>query len=396
MPALVLESRTVTLVLKKDLSRAIKQGHAWLYSNAVDTPSIPTGSVVKLQDRKGQNIACGIYCPQHPISVRICKTQPPFELNEEWFVQRMEGALRLRGLWFGGKTTGFRLVNGEGDGLPGLIVDRYADTAVIKLDGGAPEKFYQTLPIAQWLAEKLGLESVVQRPRGRGTTGQTLVGHSGSQPVLFQENGMQFTADVMAGQKTGFFLDQRDNRAVIRSLSKDRQVLNLFSFSGGFSVAAGLGGALGVTSVDLSPQAIAACNVHWRLNGLPPENHRAVVADCFDWLQQAVRSEQRWSVVICDPPSFSPSQQTRQSALAAYARLAHGTSQLVEPGGLLALASCSSHIDSSNFSQANLEGIGKSRRMASLICQRCLPVDHPTPLAMPELRYLKFQLFQLA
>jgi len=396
MHNLVIGRRPIQLSLKKDLTRSIKQGHAWLFSDAVDTPSAPTGSIARLQDRSGQMIASGIYCPKHPISLRICRTHPPFDLDDEWLIQKMQHAIGLRSALFDSHTTGFRLINGEGDGLPGLIVDRYDRTLVLKLDGGAPEQFYQPPPIARWLAERLGSDLVVQRPRGRGTQGVALVGRPASHSVPFLENGIQFTADVVAGQKTGFFLDQRDNRAMVRLLSKDRSVLNLFSFSGGFSVAAGVGGASRVTSVDISPQAIAASQEHWRLNGLASENHCAFVADCFEWLQQAVGNGQRWNLVICDPPSFSPSQQTRQSALAAYTRLAQWTCHLVEPAGLLALASCSSHISSSDFTRANLEGIGKARRLATLVSQRCLPPDHPTPLAMPELRYLKFQLFQLS
>ena len=393
MPLLTRTGKTIQLTLKKDLSRAIKQGHAWLYSDALDTPSAASGSVAVLRNRKGEIIASGIYCPHHPISLRVCNTQPPFELDDLWLTQRLRSAIHLRKLVFDRQTTGYRLINGEGDRIPGLIIDIYHRTAVIKLDGGAPEAFFQAPQIADWLAEELALECVIYRARGRGTSGNTLYGIPPQVPVHFLENGMLFEADVISGQKTGFFLDQRDNRDLIRGLSAKRQVLNLFSFSGGFSVAAGVGGAESVHSVDIAPQAIIACHKHWLLNKLQPDRHTADIADCFDWLQQAIHHERRWDLVICDPPSLSPSQQTRQNALAAYSKLAQWTCQLVKSDGLLGLASCSSHITLDDFRQCNLTGFGKARRQARLLCQRCLPLDHPTPLAMPELRYLKFQLF---
>jgi 23S rRNA (cytosine1962-C5)-methyltransferase len=172
-------------------------------------------------------------------------------------------------------------------------------------------------------------------------------------------------------------------------------VLNLFSFSGGFSIAAGMGGAAKVTSVDVAAPAIEASKRHWSSNGLDEQLHEAVVADCFQFLEQSIAKNSAWDLVICDPPSFAPSQQTQANAIGAYTRLAQLSASVVRPGGLLALASCSSHIDSIQFTQCNLDGIGRSRRVAKLVVERGLPPDHPSPLAMPELKYLKFQLFQL-
>ncbi len=159
--------------------------------------------------------------------------------------------------WLADANYGYRLINGEGDGLPGLVVDVYSDTAVIKLDGGAPQHFYDCQQIAKWLVANVNVTRVIERPRERGQIGQTILGEPPGESIAFTENGIQFTADVIHGQKTGFFLDQRDNRALIRSLARDRSVLNLFSFSGGFSIAAGVGGCSHATSVDLAPAAIA-------------------------------------------------------------------------------------------------------------------------------------------
>jgi 23S rRNA (cytosine1962-C5)-methyltransferase len=391
--------------LKKDLTRDIKRGHAWLFSQAVEKISAPAGSVVEVVDRRGdKKIAAGIFHPTHAITVRVGTVRPPFQLNDRWFESSLLRAWQLRKQHFSSATNGFRLVAGEGDGLPGLIIDVYGRTAVIKLDGGGPEAFYQPIEIADWLGSRLDLEQVVYRPRGRGQPGKIIwsanpaTASSVTQigpAVSFLENGLRFTADVFQGQKTGFFLDQRDNRYLIHGLSYGRSVLNLFSFSGGFSVAAGVGGAEQVTSVDVAQPAIQAANQHWDLNGLTPKNHQGIASDCFDFLEAALAERRQWDIVICDPPSFAPSEKAIPQAMAAYDRLAYLSSRVTAAGGLLALASCSSHVTHAMFTKMAVEALGRSRRKARLIADRGLPIDHPTPLAMPELRYLKFLLLQL-
>lgn len=392
---MIIQSKQVVLRLRKDLSRSIKRGHAWLYSGAFDVAGAETGCTAIVEDRKGQRIACGIYSPDHPIPVRICRTVAPFRLDDEWLISQLSKAIDLRRRAFTEETTGFRLVAGEGDGLPGLIVDCYDRTAVIKLDGGSPEVFYQPLAIAEWLRERLKLNCVVLRSRSRGEAAQVLCGDLDSNPVPFLENGMNFTADILHGQKTGFFLDQRDNRNLVRSLSRGMRVLNLFSFSGGFSIAAGMGGAERVTSVDIAKPAIEAASRHWDFNGLDSAAHVGEAADCFEFLESAAKGRTQWDLVICDPPSFAPSEKAREKAIPAYGRLAQLAAKVTKPVGLLGLASCSSHISSTEFSTINAEALGRARRRPTLIAQRGLPVDHPTPLAMPELRYLKFQMFRL-
>ncbi len=384
----------VVVHLRKDLTRDIKRGHVWIYGDAIDRPNAASGSVAVLVDRHGQKVASGIYDPRHAIPLRICRTSPPWDLNCSWFEGRLLQAIALRQLTLPAQTSGYRLVNGEGDGLPGLVIDVYGDTAVIKLDGGAPQHFYDVPNVARWLVEHAIASRVVERPRQRGQTGQLVLGEPLESGVPFLENGLQFTADVIHGQKTGFFLDQRDNRAIIRGLARDRTVLNLFSFSGGFSVAAGAGGCAHATSVDLAPQAIADADRHWKSNGLDESRHTGVVSDCFEYLEQ-VGQGRTWDIVICDPPSFAPSERTRRAAEEAYQRLATLCAKVVAPGGLLALASCSSHIDMETFAEVNLAGIGRARRTGTVLTYRSLPCDHPTPMAMPELRYLKFQLMRI-
>jgi 23S rRNA (cytosine1962-C5)-methyltransferase len=270
----------------------------------------------------------------------------------------------------------------------------YDSTAVIKLDGGGPQHFYDPQHIAQWLEQHAGCRRVVQRPRERGASGLAIRGQLPDDAIEFLENGLRFSADVIHGQKTGFFLDQRDNRDLVRQLAAGRSVLNLFSFSGGFSIAAGVGGCSSATSVDLAPAAIAAADHHWQLNGLQARRHTGVVSDVFEFLEGA-GAKRSWDIVICDPPSFAPSERTKRAAEEAYQRLAQLSAKAVAPGGLLALASCSSHIDAATFEEVNLAGLGRARRSGTLLANRSLPPDHPTPLAMRELRYLKFQLLRL-
>lgn len=384
----------VVVHLRKDLTRDIKRGHVWIYGDAIDRPPAASGSVAILVDRHGQKVASGIYDPRHPIPLRVCRTAPPWDLNCQWFESCLTRAIELRRLTLPAATTGYRLLNGEGDGVPGLVVDIYSQTAVVKLDGGAPQHFYDVAQIAQWLAANLDISCVVERPRVRGEIGKTILGEPPQGSVAFTENGLHFTADVIHGQKTGFFLDQRDNRAIIRSLARSRTVLNLFSFSGGFSVAAGVGGCAHATSVDLAPAAIEDAARHWQANGLDADKHSGVVSDVFEYLEQ-VGHKQTWDIVICDPPSFAPSERTRRAAEDAYQRLATLCAKVVAPGGLLALASCSSHIDMDTFADVNLAGIGRARRVGTVLTYRSLPCDHPTPMAMPELRYLKFQLVRV-
>ncbi len=392
---LVREGKAVQITLRKDLVRDIKRGHMWVYSDAIDRVKAAPGTVAILVDKRGERLASGIYSADHAIPLRIFRTAPPLALNDAWLTDKLTQAYELRSSFFDSQTTGYRLTAGEGDLVPGLVIDVYDRTAVMKLDGGAPEQFYQPAGIAQWLTERLPIDNVILRSRERGRAGEALIGKKPTAPVQFLENGMKFTADVIHGQKTGFFLDQRDNRALVRRLSQGKRVLNLFSFNGGFSIAAGLGGASHVTSVDIAAPAIEAANLHWIGNGLAAESHQGIAADVFEFLESAQQSKRTWDMVICDPPSFAPSESTKATALAAYARLAQLAAKATGSSGLLALASCSSHIHHQDFLNCNAEAIGRARRKATLLADCGLPVDHPTPLAMPELRYLKFMLFRL-
>ncbi len=393
----------VTLRLARDLVRVIKRGNPWVFADALrDTPRTESGRHACLADNKrGKPFARGFYDPESQLAFRVCNADDDRPLNDEWARQRFETALKLRRRLFEPRaalnraTNGFRLFNGEGDGLPGLVVDIYADVAVIKLDGPGPSGFWDAVGIADWLRSEVPVTTVIQRQRERGSEASVLIGNAPAGPVEIVENGMKLTVDVQHGQKTGFFLDQRDNRWLVREMATGTRLLNLFGYTGGFSIAGGIGGARRVTTVDLAKPAIEAANAHWALNGLPADQHEGVAADAFDFLQKAKNDRRTWDFVISDPPSFAPSKQTVAKASAAYFKLATDCASVTSQGGLLALASCSSHFELPDFLKTCEEGISGARRRATMLASHSQPIDHPTPLALPEFRYLKFLLFQL-
>jgi len=381
----------VRVTLTRDLRRAIKRGHPWLFANAVQIPSgAEPGAIALVADRSGRPLAVGFVDPEGSLAVRICSPEPGVRLDDTWAEAGLERALALRRGLLDADTTGWRAVNGEGDGLPGLVLDVYGTTGVLKLDGPVAERFWDAAGLGAWFAARLGLTTVYQRHRSRGeASGRPLVGPTPSAPVPFLEHGARFTADVMVGQKTGFFLDQRDNRARVARLARDRRVLNVFGYTGGFSVAAGRAGARHVTTVDLARPAIDAAVAHWALNGLDPTAHEGVTADAFALLDEAAQSKRRWDLVVLDPPAFAPSRDAAEAAVRAYTRMVTAGAQVTEGGGLCVAASCSAHVDVAAFLDACEEGVAQARRRATVLGIYGQPADHPAPLACAELRYLK-------
>ena len=391
-------SSPVVLRLNRDLVRMIKRGHPWVYGDALrELPPAPAGSpAVLLDNRKGQPVAQGFYDCRCPVALRICETDPEVRLDDRWAEKRLRTAIDVRRLFLNSEqTTGFRLCNGEGDGLPGLVVDCYHDAAVLKLDGDGPNGFWNSAEIGNWLARERKLQCVYERPKERGAAGQVLWGTVPSDPIPFLEHGLRFTADLIRGQKTGFFLDQRDNRQLVRGWSQQLRVLNVFSYTGGFSVAAGIGKAAHVTSVDIAPAAIEVANHHWQMNGLADSSHTGIVADAFEYLAQAAAERQRWDLVILDPPSFAPNRESVPRAQMAYEQVIESGARVTATRGFLAVASCSSHIDLPMFLECCEEGISRARRRGTVLTIGGQPSDHPSPLALPEFRYLKFVLLRI-
>jgi 23S rRNA (cytosine1962-C5)-methyltransferase len=389
----------IQLQLRRDLVRSVKRGHSWIYSDALRSlPQTHRGvSAILLDNRGGREIGRGFYDPQGRIALRVCTTQRGEALTDFWAAKRMNLALSLRRKLCDSSTTAYRLFNGEGDGLPGLVCDRYADTAVISLDGEAARNFWDAPGIARWLVDTLGLRLVFERLRGHHTSsGRALYGPAPDTPVHFLEHGIRFTADLVRGQKTGFFLDQRENRLRVQKFIFGRQVLNVFGYTGGFSVYAGIGGASHVTTVDSAQPALDTAAIHWTMNNLPSERHTVVCADAFDFLNAAKREKKAWDVVILDPPSFAPSKEALPKALNAYKNLIAAGASVTSSDGILAVGSCSSHVNLEDFMGACEGGISKARKQATTLGIYSQPADHPVPLAMPEFRYLKFIIMRVS
>jgi 23S rRNA (cytosine1962-C5)-methyltransferase len=390
-----LPERPIKLTIRPDRIRDLKRGHPWVYGNSLTTlPEAKPGSFAIVRDSAGKILAKGMYDPSCPIAFRVCALEE--ELNDALIARRIEVAIHKRTAILNQQTSGCRLIYGEGDYLPGLICDQFSQTGVIQTDGDGPAQFWQLESIAKLIAKTAGLKSVYLKPRsGSQTLGRALVGSVPTEPVHFNEHGALFETDVVNGQKTGFFLDQRENRLLIKSLAKDRNVLNLFAYTGGFSVAAGLGGATSVVSVDIAKPAIATAERNWQLNQLASEQHQGVATNVFDYLSSALDNKKLFELIIVDPPSFVTSKAALEKGRGAYVSIFSQSASLVSQGGLLALSSCSSQVSAEVFLEICSDVISKARRRATVLHISGQPSDHPFPLACEELRYLKFILFEL-
>jgi 23S rRNA (cytosine1962-C5)-methyltransferase len=374
----------------------VRRGHPWIYREGVarSARGLASGDVVPIADEAGRPLGHGLWDASSPIAVRVYDHDPGAALDARAIVRRFERAFELRDALFppGCDTTAYRLCNGEGDRVPGLVVDRYDDVAVIRLDGELLDPWLERLvdPLAAALAPR-GVRSLALRaPAEDG--GRKLRPLRGPEPpdrMIVTERGARMEVDLARGQKTGAFLDQRDNRARVRALSAGRaRVLNLFSYAGGFSVAAALGGAGRVTSVDVAAAAHATAQRTFRANGLDPAAHAFVAADAFAFLEQARARGERFDLVVSDPPSFAPSERAVPRALAAYRKLHAALAGVLADGAILCAASCSSHVHADDFLATLDDGV-LGRDDLRVRALHGPPEDHPSLPAWPEGRYLK-------
>lgn len=385
----------IKVKLTRNLRKSIQQGHPWVYKEAVaPLGTADRATLARVFDTKG-DLAWAIYDPHSPLALRVLSTEsaPPSVANG-FFQRRFERALKLRAGVRSEQTTAFRLFNGEGDLLPGLVCDVYGDVAVLQFDGQGPGEFWDRPLIAAWLLENAGVKTVIEKTR-RGTD-RTIVPLAGSDIALIadremnvtvKENGALYKVNLEKGQKTGFFLDQRDNRFYVRGISHGKSVLNLFSYTGGFSISAGLGGAAKVVSVDISQGAIDAANENWKLNGLDPARHQGLAVDVFKYMEE---TRDEWDHIIVDPPSMSHSEDRRETALQKYTDIFARATKCVKPQGEISLSSCSSHVSFEDFFEIITNAMSQARRRGRILRVSGQGADHPFPHACPELRYLKF------
>ncbi len=382
--------RRVAVRVTNDARRQIRGGHPWVFESSI-TSSTGDGrpgdlAVVFDADRRFQ--AIGLYDPGSPIKVKVLHHGAPAQIDGEWWHDRFAGALgRRRGLLASTRTTAFRCVHGENDGLPGLVVDRYGPALVLKLYSAAWVPHLRTIVavLERLLSPEvvvLRLSRAVQREGVAGIgDGTVLAGEPPVTPILFRENDLVLEADIVAGQKTGHFLDQRDNRRLVGSSSAGARVLDVFACTGGFSLAAAAGGARSVRSVDVSAKALEAARRNFAHNRQLPSVRRCrletTVGDAFDVMAGLRRRGERFDVVVVDPPSFAPRQASVVGALAAYRRLTDLAVRLVEDGGLLVQASCSSRVRADDlFAEIHATASEAGYRLEELR-RSGHPVDHP-------------------
>lgn len=345
--------------------QAVRQGHPWVYGDKLRQQNRPagTGEIAVLYDRSDRFLALGFYDPDSAIRLRIIHQGRPVTLDDSWWRRKLEQTLDRRHSLFGSDTNGYRLINGENDGWPALVLDRFGSTLVLKIYAAF---WLPRLPeLESLIRETLSPQAIVLRLSrnliARAARDYQLeegfLGSPGADTVTFLENGLTFESDVRFGQKTGFFLDQRENRQRVEALAAGQDVLNAFSFSGGFSLYAARGGAASVTDLDISPHALESARRNFALNAAHPAiaaaRHTSHQTDAFAWLGEAVRpGGPRFGLVITDPPSLAKREVERQGGIEAYHHLALNALQLLHPGGTLLAASCSAHVSPGEFRQA--------------------------------------------
>lgn len=386
------------LTLRPTAESIVRSGHPWVYSESIRDQNREgaAGELAVIYDRKDKFLAVGFYDPDSPLRVRILHVGKPATIDEAWWRASLEAALARREGIADAGTSGLRLLNGESDGWPGLVLDRYDATLVVKLYSPA---WLERLEMVEAIfRERLRPERIILRlsrnleesaKESGYEDGALLFGPPLDGPVVFLEEGLRFEADVLKGQKTGFFLDQRENRKRIGQLAKGRDVLNAFSFTGGFSLHAARGGAHSVTDLDLSSHALEAAARNFALNREDPCvaacRHLSVQDDAFAWIDH--KRDVTYDLVITDPPSLAKREVERARAIQAYGRLNANAIRLLRRGGILLAASCSAHVSADEFFAAVRQAARQSgRRFEELETTRHAP-DHLA--TFPEAEYLK-------
>jgi 23S rRNA (cytosine1962-C5)-methyltransferase len=388
------------IMLQAGRHKRAEAGHPWVYSNEVTmdaaAKALPPGTLVSLRQAGGEPLGVATFNPHTLVSARLLDRDIKRRIDRDFFVARLENALALRRRLY--VEPCYRLVHAEADGLPGIVADRYGDVLVAQLN---------TAGMVRLEAEFLAACAAVLAPVGivlrndspaRGLEGLEpelrLAQGEVADAVELNENGARFLADPRAGQKTGWFFDQRDNRRFVAGLCAGARVLDLYCYTGGFAVQAAMGGADTVLALDRSEPALALAARAAELNGVG-ERCRFQRRDAFDELARLVAAGERYGVVIADPPAFVKSKKDLGPGLRGYRKLARQAASLVAPGGMLFIASCSHNVEPPDFAEAVRRGLEDARRTGRLLRSAGAAPDHPVHPWLPESAYLKAQVLAL-
>lgn len=385
------------LSLNSAAKTALVRGAPWVFSNQIVMSAaardLPPGSMVRLAEPQGRIIGLYHFNPHSLIAARLLSRNHDRAIDSHFFAERIARALKLRERVIGG--THYRLVHAEGDALPGLVIDRYGDTVIIQPNTAGMDAQIDAIVTAvqRVLApERIGIAA---DGRARGLEGLEPIAswvHGGATDQLdVRENGLLYYADPLGGQKTGWFYDHRANRASMAKLTRNARVLDLYSYTGGFALACLAGSAASVVSIDRSAPALALASKAAADNGMA-DRWRGESAEIFSWLEA---NNDKFDVVMADPPAFAKAKRDVPTALKGYEKLAKMATQAVAPGGFLSIASCSHHIEDAAFLTATAAGIRAGGRAASLIHRAGADADHPIHPLLPQTAYLKFLVFAL-
>lgn len=376
--------------LKKGKDKALRNRHHWIFSGAIESmPKFKDGSILSVADYAGEHLGYAYFNTKSSIAGRMVSfgKADPFQTIED----NIKKAIQLRQFLFDEKeTNGYRIINGEGDFLPGLTLDKYHQTYVMQLSTLGMEALRPFL--LEILENNLKPPVLYEKSTGAGRKGEGLSEfvkiHSGkmADEVEIKENGLRFLVSIKEGQKTGFFLDHREMRQKVRTLAKDKKVLNCFSYTGGFSVYAAAGGASAVQSVDISEKAIEYARKNMALNGFSGKNHAFYTEDVFQFLRKL---EGDFDFIILDPPAFAKHKKDQIQACRGYKDINRLAMQKLPPHSFLLTSSCSYYVDQTLFQQVVFQASIEACRKAKIIGRHLLGADHPINLSHPEGDYLK-------
>lgn len=381
------------LFLKPGREASLLRGHPWIFSGAIASVEgrPEPGDIVIAVSHKATPLSLGFYNPVSDISFRSLTADTTVSINRSFWQKRIQSSLALREKVLPGGTTAFRLINAEGDGMPGLIVDRYSNYCVVSLATAGMEKHRQS--ILDVLSQELQPLGIYERSEGRarqleglGDRIAAVYGEPMPDNIEIIENHLHFNIDIMGGQKTGFFIDQRPNRECVEKISNQADVMNCFSYTGAFSVYCARGGARRVTSVEASETANKAARANLRENGFSVEQHPVFRDDVFSYFR---KTNELFDLIILDPPAFAASKKDIPKAARGYKDINLQAARHLKEGGILATFSCSNYIDEALFQKIVLGGVRDAGKSSRLLQTMGPGPDHPTNLAHPEGRYLK-------